>query len=258
MSSEEERVIRELTIEEIIRKKDFPRCSNCRRYTFLHENGLGSNCKMEVLQEDDVERYEAHILMKWLEKKNLIVNQVNDEISPEEDGSATVEEEEIPQSQTDETSQQQNNMFMNPQMMFMNPVQFMANPQMTTQGNQNLQQGQNSFNPQMMWTPQMFQQMMTQQMMTQQLINQQMMNQQTPSIPKVAKIPVPEWNLELSFEAWERNVHIWSNESMMTMGQKMTQILESLKKNQERPSLKAWVIQNMLQQKHLTGFTVEN
>ena len=61
----------------------------------------------------------------------------------------------------------------------------------------------------------------------------------------MVKTPVPEWNLEMSFEAWKRNILIWTSESKMSPAQKLNQILESLKKNSERAELKIWIIQTI-------------
>ena len=48
--TEEETELREMmnnTEEEIIAKTNWPRCSRCKRQTFGHEPGKGSNCKMD-------------------------------------------------------------------------------------------------------------------------------------------------------------------------------------------------------------------
>ena len=138
---------------------------------------------------------------------------------------------------------------MNPTM-FMNP--FMMNPSMMNM-TQNQTQTQNdqqipNTNQNMFWNPQMLQQMQQQMMnpamfMNPYMMNLAMMNQQMST--NNVKIPVPEWNLELSFEAWKRSTLVWATESKMSMGQKVTLVTENLKKNKERPNLKLWIIQNI-------------
>ena len=59
------------------------------------------------------------------------------------------------------------------------------------------------------------------------------------------KIPVPEWNLELSFEAWKRSVLNWSRETRLSPSQKINLVVDSLKKNKERTDIKSWIIQSI-------------
>ena len=59
------------------------------------------------------------------------------------------------------------------------------------------------------------------------------------------RLPVPEWNKNLSFEAWKRNIKIWRDDNPLEETQKLTLILENLKKNAERAELKDWIIQEI-------------
>ena len=45
------------------------------------------------------------------------------------------------------------------------------------------------------------------------------------------KLPVPEWNKDMSFEAWKRKIVNFKAQSSMNENQKLILILESLKKN---------------------------
>ena len=96
-----------------------------------------------------------------------------------------------------------------------------------------------------------------QQMMTQQ--NQQMSTFMTTMFQNMSqgsggmnlpanhgyKLPVPEWNKDMSFEAWKRNILMFRDQSPMNETQKLTMILESLKKNKEREEIKDWIIQEI-------------
>ena len=59
------------------------------------------------------------------------------------------------------------------------------------------------------------------------------------------KLPVPEWNQDMSFEAWKRKIFNFKAQSLMNENQKLILILESLKKNTERQELKDWIIQEI-------------
>ena len=59
------------------------------------------------------------------------------------------------------------------------------------------------------------------------------------------RLPVPDWNKNLSFEAWKRNIKIWRESIQLEETLKLTLILESLKKNAERVELKDWIIQEI-------------
>ena len=48
---EDEAEMKEMTEEEIAKKNNWPRCSKCKRYMFMHEPGRGSNCKMEMMND---------------------------------------------------------------------------------------------------------------------------------------------------------------------------------------------------------------
>ena len=52
------------------------------------------------------------------------------------------------------------------------------------------------------------------------------------------KLPVSEWNQDMSFEAWKRKIFNFKAQSLMNENQKLILILESLKKNKERQELK--------------------
>ena len=52
-------------------------------------------------------------------------------------------------------------------------------------------------------------------------------------------------NKNLSFEAWKRNIKIWRDDNPLGETQKLTLILENLKKNAERAELKDWIIQEI-------------
>ena len=58
-------------------------------------------------------------------------------------------------------------------------------------------------------------------------------------------VPVPDWNSDMSFEAWKRNIDIWSKDNPMKESQKLSILIESLKKNIERHEIKDWVIQEV-------------
>ena len=59
------------------------------------------------------------------------------------------------------------------------------------------------------------------------------------------ELPVPEWNQDMSFEAWKRKIFNFKSQSSMNENQKLILILESLKKNNEREELKDWIIQEI-------------
>ena len=59
------------------------------------------------------------------------------------------------------------------------------------------------------------------------------------------KVPVPEWNQDMSFEAWKRKIFNFKAQSLMNENQKLILILESLKKNKERQEIKDWIIQEI-------------
>merc|ERR1711994_154525 len=59
------------------------------------------------------------------------------------------------------------------------------------------------------------------------------------------ELPVPEWNQDMSFEAWKRKIFNFRSQSSMNENQKLILILESLKKNNEREELKDWIIQEI-------------
>ena len=56
------------TEEEIVSKSNWPRCSKCKRYMFMHDPGRGANCEMSVLDKDELEVHDRRILLKRLEK----------------------------------------------------------------------------------------------------------------------------------------------------------------------------------------------
>jgi len=47
------------------------------------------------------------------------------------------------------------------------------------------------------------------------------------------KLPVPEWSKEMSFDAWKQNISTFKQQCQLNEIQKLTMILESLKKNKE-------------------------
>ena len=53
---------------------------------------------------------------------------------------------------------------------------------------------------------------------------------------------VPEFNQELSYEAWKSCLYNWTLQIMMPPQRQLLMILESLKNNKERPDLKQWII----------------
>ena len=65
------------------------------------------------------------------------------------------------------------------------------------------------------------------------------------------KLPVPEWNQDMSFEAWKRKILNFKPQSSMNENRKLILILESLKKNMERQELKDWIIQKIDKGLHL-------
>ena len=65
---EDDAEMKEMTEEEIAKKNNWPRCSKCKRYMFMHEPGRGSNCKMEMMNDEDLESHDRMILLKRLEK----------------------------------------------------------------------------------------------------------------------------------------------------------------------------------------------
>ena len=234
---EEENELQEMmntSEEEIITRTNWKRCTNGRRQMFGHDPGRGSNCKMNPLNDDDLVIHDRRILLKRHEK---VRRGSNDDLEPVDHSSRNTSHEsrsESSRNTSEESSQQSSsNTFQEPQNpssanatggqnngmftpnMFQNPM-FMMNMD-PNQANQNMM-----FNPMMMM-----------------MMNSGMMMSQN------MKVPVPEWNKELSFDAWKRNLESWSKEAMMTPGQKINLVVESLKKNSERSELKSWVIQDI-------------
>ena len=68
-------------------------------------------------------------------------------------------------------------------------------------------------------------------------------------------VPVPKWNAGLSFKAWKRNVENWAKEIDITETQKVLNVIESLKANDER-KLKDWIITNI--DEDIQGFDHNN
>ena len=52
--------------EEVI--KSWKRCTKCRRPTINHEGKFGQNCKLDLLEEDQMKQYEMLILQKIKDK----------------------------------------------------------------------------------------------------------------------------------------------------------------------------------------------
>lgn len=60
-------------------------------------------------------------------------------------------------------------------------------------------------------------------------------------------LPVPEFNLELSYEAWKNCVKTWTSQVIMPPSRQLMMLIESLKNNKERPDLKQWVITSIIE-----------
>ena len=69
--NEDEEEVQEMakqTEEQIISESNWPRCSKCKRYMFMHDPGRGANCQMSVLSKEELEVHDRKILLKRLEK----------------------------------------------------------------------------------------------------------------------------------------------------------------------------------------------
>ena len=77
-------------------------------------------------------------------------------------------------------------------------------------------------------------------------MNQMMMNQMNQMMPTqmmlMPTIPVPEFNIELSYEAWKSMLLTWTSQVVMQPARQLMMIIESLKNNKERKDLKQWII----------------
>ena len=56
------------TEEQIVAESNWPRCSKCKRYMFMHDPGRGVNCEMSSLSKEELEVHDRKILLKRLEK----------------------------------------------------------------------------------------------------------------------------------------------------------------------------------------------
>ena len=226
------------TEEQIVSESNWPRCSKCKRYMFMHDPGRGVNCEMSLLSKEELEVHDRKILLKRLEKAkeaqkktshDASVTAVEENSQPEPvAGGATNQSaasQEPPVTNTEQSGTAgYSGMFMHP--MFMMNTPLMMNQQTRQIPHQD--PNQLFMNP-FLYNPMMMNSAMTGMMPTNMMV----------------KTPVPEWNLEMSFEAWKRNLLIWTSESKMSPAQKLNQILESLKKNSERAELKIWIIQTI-------------
>ena len=68
-------------------ESNWPRCSKCKRYMFMHDPGRGANCQMSVLSKEELEVHDRKILLKRLEKAREVQKKTSYDVPVDEETS---------------------------------------------------------------------------------------------------------------------------------------------------------------------------
>ena len=195
-----------------------PKCRTCGRFTYGHTHPYGPRCTMNRKRDEEIEEENK----ETIEKRRKMMK--------EKDQSVVIEQEETLPIPDPEPAGQHDNQDAS------------TAPINTAAGGMDLN------------TVNIFQQLLMQQNQMQQQ-NQTFMTQMFQTLSGSGgmntaanhgyELPVPEWNQDMSFEAWKRKIFNYKAQSSMNENQKLILILESLKRNKEREELKDWIIQEI-------------
>ena len=215
-----------------------PKCKKCRRFTYGHTHPYGPRCTMKRKRDEEIEEENKEML----EKRRKMLKERQDK----EESVVIEQQETLPIPHPEQSAA---NVPITVYTGYGTPVTSGASPTAASTAPVNTAAG--GLDPN---TANFFQQLLMQQNQMQQQ-NQSFMTQMFQSMSSSGgmnppanygyKLPVPEWNQDMSFEAWKRKIFNFKAQSSMNENQKLILILESLKKNKEREELKDWIIQEI-------------
>ena len=216
--------------EEDIVASRLPKCKTCGRYTYGHAAPVGPKCNLKKLREEEIEAENLVIIEK---RKKTVRENRNSVFEENIEG-----EQNVNRSETTQRSASTSSTIATEQQNLMQTMLLMMQPMLTQQSSQHQQQ-----------IEQIQQNNKSQQDVLVNLIRNMSESEGRSSRQSNNnyghRLPVPEWNKNLSFEAWKRSIKIWRESNPLEETQKLTLILESLKKNTERVELKDWIIQEI-------------
>ena len=215
-----------------------PKCTKCRRYTYGHTHPYGPRCTKKRKRDEEIEEENK----ETLEKRRKMLKERQDK-----EESVVIEQETLPIPRPESEVNVPITVYTGHGTPVTSGAPSSAAstaPVNTAAGAGGLDANTANFFQQLLMQQSQMQQQ-SQSFMTQMFQSMSSSGGMNPPVNHGYKLPVPEWNQDMSFEAWKRKIFNFKAQSSMNENQKLILILESLKKNKEREELKDWIIQEI-------------